>query len=325
MIAFVASLTWGLIPAHAGKTRHVKTCEKRRWAHPRSRGENRRNGRVVAGLDGSSPLTRGKPRPQGRQARRQGLIPAHAGKTRAARRGDDLHGLIPAHAGKTGLAGDRRGGGWAHPRSRGENSGARRCRSCRSGSSPLTRGKRTPGGGRGAASRAHPRSRGENEVVHHGSGPFSGSSPLTRGKLSASVLDDLVAGLIPAHAGKTREIAFNPAATRAHPRSRGENVSGPSRARGGVGSSPLTRGKHIALYTQAAERRLIPAHAGKTFGRRQASLASRAHPRSRGENNPQQPHLEPHQGSSPLTRGKPPAGVWASAVAGLIPAHAGKT
>ena len=29
-----------LIPAHAGKIRHVKTCVKQRWAHPRSRGEN---------------------------------------------------------------------------------------------------------------------------------------------------------------------------------------------------------------------------------------------------------------------------------------------
>ena len=33
-----------------------------------------------------------------------------------------------------------------------------------------------------------------------------------------------VAGLIPAHAGKTREVAPHPVTLRAHPRSRGENL-----------------------------------------------------------------------------------------------------
>ena len=71
---------------------------------------------------GSSPLTRGK-REQ-RLARRvlSGLIPAHAGKTVRAR--------TPAARFR------------AHPRSRGENSTARRGQPPISGSSPLTRGKR---------------------------------------------------------------------------------------------------------------------------------------------------------------------------------------
>ena len=51
----------GLIPAHAGKTRHTWRSWARRAAHPRSRGENPCLGGEVAEVRGSSPLTRGKP------------------------------------------------------------------------------------------------------------------------------------------------------------------------------------------------------------------------------------------------------------------------
>ena len=50
-----------------------------------------------------------------------------------------------------------------------------------------------------------------------------------------------------------------------------------------------------------------------------------AHPRSRGENLAYTEADDAQVGSSPLTRGKRRArGVWYS-LAGLIPAHAGKT
>ena len=56
--------------------------------------------------------------------------------------------------------------------------------------------------------------------------PTAGSSPLTRGKLWLSRLDATAAGLIPAHAVKT-DLERNPELEGwAHPRSRGENVSG---------------------------------------------------------------------------------------------------
>ncbi|ERH21014.1 hypothetical protein HMPREF1980_02430 [Actinomyces sp. oral taxon 172 str. F0311] len=52
----------GLIPAHAGKTDRCPLARRVRPAHPRSRGENI-NDALQALLDeGSSPLTRGKPR-----------------------------------------------------------------------------------------------------------------------------------------------------------------------------------------------------------------------------------------------------------------------
>ena len=71
----------GLIPAHAGKTRPDVSLSDRERAHPRSRGEN--FGVELAKLcaQGSSPLTRGKPKGGRHEQLRMGLIPAHAGKT----------------------------------------------------------------------------------------------------------------------------------------------------------------------------------------------------------------------------------------------------
>ena len=134
-----------------------------------------------------------------------------------------------------------------------------------------------------------------------------------------------VAGLIPAHAGKTPAARCPTTRIRAHPRSRGENgvVSFP--AWRSAGSSPLTRGKLNALTQPSRERRLIPAHAGKTGTAKSAYLNRLAHPRSRGENCSKSWWINPQCGSSPLTRGKR-AGVnspiWHLR---LIPAHAGKT
>ncbi len=171
-----------LIPAHAGKTAWRATAANPASAHPRSRGENTRDGESVREVAGSSPLTRGKP-----------VTNSKAQLTR---------GLIPAHAGKTWCGGGEGACGGAHPRSRGENaSGLKICMTSR-GSSPLTRGKlsnglRSPsrprlipahaGKTRGsvisrASTPAHPRSRGENAVFGLAFGLFPGSSPLTRGK-----------------------------------------------------------------------------------------------------------------------------------------------
>ena len=154
-------------------------------AHPRSRGENATHPDEVMNALGSSPLTRGK-------LDELGLVAAHAG-------------LIPAHAGKTVFSFVELQGAWAHPRSRGENTGA----GCR--------------GRRGW-----------------------GSSPLTRGKLPRAGFVLVDNGLIPAHAGKTRSPWTRTTRVRAHPRSRGENPFSTSMAGRGMGSSPLTRGKHCA-------------------------------------------------------------------------------
>ena len=133
---------FGLIPAHAGKTDERLLARAQGEAHPRSRGENVMQVRGDNGIEGSSPLTRGKLLRPSRATTPRRLIPAHAGKTvtccpphlRAGSspltRGKHLRylhrrrreGLIPAHAGKTHREESGERDEWAHPRSRGENS-----------------------------------------------------------------------------------------------------------------------------------------------------------------------------------------------------------
>ena len=172
------------------------------------------------------------------------------------------------------------------------------------GSSPLTRGKPPPRNrlrmvrglipahagktsmvsSRFRAWRAHPRSRGENGGDVVGFGAVGGSSPLTRGKLVGRVDGHPDHGLIPAHAGKTFISLAPPLGAWAHPRSRGENVGCELDARYIPGSSPLTRGKQRRHVQALPVVGLIPAHAGKTSTSTVRPSASRAHPRSRGEN-----------------------------------------
>ena len=71
--------------------------------------------------------------------------------------------------------------------------------------------------------------------------------------------------------------------------------------------------------------RLIPAHAGKTTSTARSGTNPAAHPRSRGENRERAAFNGDREGSSPLTRGKPPSQAGTRPVPGLIPAHAGKT
>ena len=152
-----------------------------------------------------------------------------------------------------------------------------------------------------------------------------GSSPLTRGKLRARTCEPPSAGLIPAHAGKTSSVTPKARSTGAHPRSRGENSSSRRCRSSSKGSSPLTRGKRQAVYPAGNARGLIPAHAGKTPGHRCRSSPARAHPRSRGENEPASRSRRDAAGSSPLTRGKQHLRPHRGPRYGLIPAHAGKT
>ena len=213
-------------------------------------------------------------------------------------------GLIPAHAGKTACASERRRASRAHPRSRGENNLYSASLIAASGSSPLTRGKpvgsrsgRRPcglipahagktrwGRGRGWLPRAHPRSRGENDRQIVGFLIVAGSSPLTRGKPNYVDGFNVGPGLIPAHAGKTADALHSALISWAHPRSRGENAVLGMMSMHENGSSPLTRGKRLAVVVQEQRRGLIPAHAGKTGGSPGERSGAGAHPRSRGEN-----------------------------------------
>ena len=152
-----------------------------------------------------------------------------------------------------------------------------------------------------------------------------GSSPLTRGKHALSIRVRRALGLIPAHAGKTLPVSPRRSRTRAHPRSRGENMGLPIGYVSTPGSSPLTRGKRASGWHGASCGGLIPAHAGKTDQRGARGSTRAAHPRSRGENMVLRDRSRQSVGSSPLTRGKRPRAQPLHASQRLIPAHAGKT
>ena len=154
-----------------------------------------------------------------------------------------------------------------------------------SGSSPLTRGKQVlrhlaaelrrlipahagktdEGVGTHQGLWAHPRSRGENARGCWSRARLYGSSPLTRGKQQDDCDCCVDLGLIPAHAGKTKQQPTPALTTQAHPRSRGENHPLLQEQDGVRGSSPLTRGKQPPGEAVEGRPRLIPAHAGKTL------------------------------------------------------------
>ena len=336
-----AAVRDGLIPAHAGKTVSIRCHASASPAHPRSRGENPATLRRPHWGGGSSPLTRGKHVNGELGPHVGGLIPAHAGKT--ARRSSpstpgqahprsrgenhvargrpiDGEGSSPLTRGKHGNVQVYPRAGVAHPRSRGENSRVRCSRASHGGSSPLARGKPCV-----VCVWAHPRSRGENASSCGMAKCIPGSSPLARGKRDRAGDVRPEIGLIPARAGKTIQKAPNVSASRAHPRSRGENLSNSSHMLILQGSSPLARGKPVEQGLRGGGSGLIPARAGKTRSRMSGSAPAGAHPRSRGENDTSDANAHDTHGSSPLARGKPYSASLQGAFFGLIPARAGKT
>ena len=154
---------------------------------------------------------------------------------------------------------------------------------------------------------------------------FRGSSPLTRGAPPPRRQTRWARGLIPAHAGSTLSVAPAVTSFPAHPRSRGEHVPPKSTVTIPLGSSPLTRGAPAAKKVVVFVGGLIPAHAGSTTMPLTRSATAWAHPRSRGEHMRLVVDRTGIWGSSPLTRGALARRLLRSALAGLIPAHAGST
>ena len=154
-----------------------------------------------------------------------------------------ISGLIPAHAGKTSRSISAWLNKWAHPRACGENYRAGRSVRRFRGSSPRMRGK--PAAGSPCTSRkvAHPRACGENVGVSVISPVSGGSSPRMRGKPRTNSRGQGKFGLIPAHAGKTREPGKARSQVRAHPRACGENIEVSVIDPVKTGSSPRMRGK----------------------------------------------------------------------------------
>ncbi len=166
--------------------------------------------------------------------------------------------------------------------------------------------------------------RGEKRYAEKKTTLTVGSSPLARGKVPCGPCAPGAPGIIPACAGKRKQMPRERNNSKDHPRLRGEKQQ-PARAEGfELGSSPLARGKGLPGTFLAVVLRIIPACAGKRQLFFLASAPPPDHPRLRGEKALGRVQKNPPQGSSPLARGKGYNSFCGTPPQGIIPACAGK-
>ena len=254
----------GLIPAHAGKTHHHRSGPDPHKAHPRACGENWMLPRPQATPRGSSPRMRGKRVLREVASAASGLIPAHAGKTIFVTTGQLVPPAHPRACGENLFSdGDSVRLQGSSPRMRGKPRG-RACGLPRRRLIPAHAGKTPTSRDHGRQSPAHPRACGENDQLSGHLRRVRGSSPRMRGKLPDGHNHVFHAGLIPAHAGKTKNVSNTQVKIRAHPRACGENSPVQGQRVPVLGSSPRMRGKLFPCRNRHLTSGLIPAHAGKT-------------------------------------------------------------
>ena len=145
-----------------------------------------------------------------------------------------------------------------------------------------------------------------------------------RGKAIHSLTHSIWDGIIPAHAGKSRQGHVQRGFDGDHPRSCGEKRDKNRVIANFPGSSPLMRGKVSAPSAARCLGGIIPAHAGKRPIFTQSMQIQRDHPRSCGEKCPGTTIAVCYIGSSPLMRGKEHLVRLSDQNHGIIPAHAGK-
>ena len=125
-----------------------------------------------------------------------------------------------------------------------------------------------------------------------------------RGKLCLAYVDKVLAGITPAHAGKTAHPSRRACWRWDHPRACGENCTGLMRTPERLGSPPRMRGKHFPAGYTVRERGITPAHAGKTCHIQFRQSPCWDHPRACGENNTTTNSSYSPSGSPPRMRGK---------------------
>ena len=254
-------------------------------AHPRWCGEDSCASVRRVVPGGSSPLARGGP-PRGFRGRR-------------------TPGLIPAGAGRTGTD---------------ERDRPTALRLIPAGAGRTCRTRRRPSG-----CPAHPRWRGEDTQSWPLTPSPSGSSPLARGGRRQWPPRRAAQGLIPAGAGRTGAPSTTGCPRWAHPRWRGEDGLPELTLGYEAGSSPLARGGRRPGPRPPEAQGLIPAGAGRTVISAKSPWPRSAHPRWRGEDDPDAWITRADGGSSPLARGGPVGAPLEADGTRLIPAGAGRT
>ena len=131
--------------------------------------------------------------------------------------------------------------------------------------------------------------------------------------------------IIPAHAGQTKGATCYEMCKTDHPRACGANLADIDKAYDVNGSSPRMRGKQNNAYVTFSAQRIIPAHAGQTFGSQSRIGTMPDHPRACGANGIIHGRNHADAGSSPRMRGKPIRSGEFFYHSRIIPAHAGQT
>ena len=126
-----------------------------------------------------------------------------------------------------------------------------------------------------------------------------------RGKLQMCFVSGQKRRITPAHAGKTYIHKLTLSVDPDHPRTCGENVILMGRLTKDPGSPPHMRGKLELQPMIIQERRITPAHAGKTKVSTSEVRFFTDHPRTCGENSRLFPLPSGAVGSPPHMRGKP--------------------
>ena len=193
------------------------------------------------------------------------------------------------------------------------------------GITPAHAGKRIPAFAKGSRTKDHPRTRGEKSLIVLYSRQLKGSPPHTRGKGCQKSSERKHLRITPAHAGKRRCTRHIPVSLSDHPRTRGEKVKDDHPQDLGDGSPPHTRGKASEEEMALTNKRITPAHAGKSSGRSGVGRWRKDHPRTRGEKIGLPCVMSLLTGSPPHTRGKDAHSRERSLQAGITPAHAGKS
>ena len=146
-----------------------------------------------------------------------------------------------------------------------------------------------------------------------------------RGSHLLAITDCVWAGIIPAHAGLTRERDATRSVAWDHPRACGAHTQDGVNQENASGSSPRMRGSPTSARSTPLWTGIIPAHAGLTVRLGAELHILRDHPRACGAHMGTSLFSLAAEGSSPRMRGSRLERNQCHLVAGIIPAHAGLT
>ena len=150
----------------------------------------------------------------------------------------------------------------------------------------------------------HPRVGGEKQMERQAGRLWVGSPPRGRGKARGPRFFDVVGGITPAWAGKSRECRYALTNEWDHPRVGGEKQMERQAGRLWVGSPPRGRGKARGPRFFDVVGGITPAWAGKSRECRYALTNEWDHPRVGGEKGTQGLKGQAWEGSPPHGRGK---------------------